>query len=447
MLGRKFIYILICVLIASCSKKASSPEEVLNSTADVKNNKSLTYLLKINIPAEAANETSEVVISSDRLDEVRSVSVKINGKDVGRISQFPYKFMFNPSVYTEKEVVIEATGTDFNGGTGTVSEKIIISGSSVEKNCMTDDTIAACIFNKNPVAQNKSSLSTGRLIFGRDLTAIQTFPVQISGLTNPSQLKNASIDVVATNGARATPINGKWKFPYQTDTNHKVAQVMAYYWLNKEIDYFETNAGVFYAKNKNIKVDAYNASVRNNAYYDGSQIVMGDFNNQEASLSAEIYIHEMGHANLDHATNGQLNISSNQCPDTNGCIGGIHEGQADLHSVIMFPTQTAMAETVVNSMAGWSSRDVKKQLGKNKNDFGTEVHSSGTAYATALYKIYSSPEVPSKDFEKMFTMHLSRLTSNSNYIDGKNKLIQVSDTYFAGKYSQIIQTAFASMGF
>mgnify|MGYP001334884553 CR=1 FL=1 len=99
MLNRNYLYIIICILGTSCSKQASSPEEVLNSTVDVTINKSLNYLLKINIPAEAANETSEVVISSDRLDEVRSVSVKINGKDVefqlkDAIDSFQYQETF-----------------------------------------------------------------------------------------------------------------------------------------------------------------------------------------------------------------------------------------------------------------------------------------------------------------------------------------------------------------
>ena len=70
----------------------------------------------------------------------------------------------------------------------------------------------------------------------------------------------------------------------------------------------------------------------------------------------------------------------------------------------------------------------------------------GTAYATILWKILKDPLMIKRDFEKIFTMHLPRLTTLSDFRTAKTILINISDISYAGKYSAMIKAHFESMG-
>lgn len=410
--------------------------------------------LKLTLPD---TNRGKIKIEVAHMDNVSSIRMLVGAEDVGKINRIPFEYYYDGTQSKVAETIVRVTAKNLNGQTFSIEQKIMNnagteSGSSPtnDPNCKTNPSFDACLFYKNPVAQAKAPIPSG-VSFGRDLSTIQTFGVKLRNLTNPNQLKNSFIDVYATNGVRAAPVSGKWNFEYKNDANnHAVAQVMAFYWLNEQAEYMKTNSGAFYAENRGIRVDAYRASIVNNAYWDGSNIVMGRFSAQESALSAEIYLHEMGHANLDFATNSRINISSAYCDTAMGCIGAIHEGMADIHSVIMFPEDPTMAQTITNSLAGWTSRDVRRFNGRNVDYFFSmsqgEVHGMGTAYAVILYQIMKDPVMLRVDFEKIFSMHLTRLTSNSDFKSAKTILMNISDTQFSGKYTAVIKRVFEGMG-
>ena len=401
----------------------------------------------------------KITLDVKNLDNLKSIVLTIDGKDAGKITRLPNEIYFDGTVNPKPEIIVRAVATNINGVEEIIEKKIKNVNSEEpgstpisDPGCFTNAAYDACLFYKNPVAQMKAPLAA-KLSYGADLTAVQVFGVKLRNLTNPAVLRNTSINVSASAGVRAVPVNGKWNFAYKDDaTKHAVSQVMAFYWLNEQIEYMKLNSGIFYAENKAITVDAFSSAVNNNAYWDGSRIVMGNFGTQELALSSEVYLHEMGHANLDYATNGQITITSNRCATKFGCIGAIHEGMADIHANLLFPLDPTMAQTVTNTMGGWPERDPRNFFNRNLDYFYTtlsgngEVHGMGTAYSTILYQIFKDAAMNPREFEVMFSMHLPRLTTSSDFRSAKTIWMNISDTKYAGKYTVMIKGYFEKMG-
>lgn len=328
-----------------------------------------------------------------------------------------------------------------------------------DSNCQNNSNYDACIFWKNPLAKQNAVLSK-YLDFGDDLSTRQTFGVKLQDQIDPLKLESPSIRVFTSNvnlppGWLQPSNNSKeWKIAYAQETDkHWNAQVMAYFWLTAMEKHLHSRTGIYYAKNKNIPVNAYNAGVLNNAFWNGSGITIGAANDvgnnprHELALSVEVVLHEMGHANLSHSG---ASGGGGTCSDQRGCMGAINEGQADFHYVMMFPTSTALGETSVNNLDGWSwrgiSRDVRKLDGKKAADFYTaasgEIHVMGSLYAAILWDIYSHPTMVKQDFEKLFMLHLQKFTNGANFLTARDILLAEDQAHMAGKYQAVILAAF-----
>lgn len=280
------------------------------------------------------------------------------------------------------------------------------SAGNLDASCLSNTNYDACIFWKNPVAQNGNAL-TKYLNVGDNVDPLQTFGIQLEDLTSATNLKSTSLDIGVTSGQKLILNNGTYRASYSTDgNNHFLGQLMAYFWLTYQQKRIYNSTGIFYTKDQNIFVDAYNPSVQLNAYWDGEKIVMGYADNStgtmkhEMAMSAEVYLHEMGHASLDYATGSvdgsgnlvtSLNMLSNAkvyyycytdnyvyaseptttvCPDDyapillcnskEGCIAAIHEGQADFHHFMVFHENPNLFETMYNSFSGDSSAAVHR---------------------------------------------------------------------------------------
>ena len=451
-----FVMLSAGVILTSCGGKGS--QEDMSSEAQPGDGAVLQAAAGLKLEVPDSNR-GKIKLDVENIDHLKSVELKIAGIDAGKITKLPFEHYFDGTQIQANEVKVIATGINFSGEREVIEKTIVNVGSTSpgadpisDPNCFTNPAVDACLFYKNPVAQNRGPISP-RVTYGSDLTAVHVFGVKLRNQTDPNRLRNSSIDVFSSAGQLAAPVGGKWNFPYKDDQGkHFVSQVMAFYWLNEQIEYMKTNSGAFYAENKNIRVNAFTTSVQNNAYWDGANIVMGNFGTQELALSSEVYLHEMGHANLDFATNGQINITSSFCATKFGCIGAIHEGMADAHGFIMFPNDPAMAQTPQNSINGWANRNPNNFLNRNLDYFfstvsgGGEIHGMGTAYAVILWKIMKDPMMIQKDFEMMFSMHLPRLTSTSDFRTAKTIWMSLSDTRFSGKYTNLIKTHFESVG-
>lgn len=392
----------------------------------------------------------------------------------------------------------------------------------MDRNCMTNLAYDACLVWKNPIAHRYLLTSDASAsIFldanqqpsimdrGTDLSSITTLGVHLSKWIVPAgsnQLKSDFIDVYASNGQtsslgflRTKPLNGQFKFIYQTDSNYNFSQTAAFYWINYARDFFKSRGAQYFAEKAMpgkplIPIDAYSsaADVVNNGYFSANaaaagnekwgKIVLGKISNgthsHELALSAEAYLHEMGHANLYYALGGPQNQTSFNdtnmgvvqttngstalvCLTSNGCYRAINEGQADFHSHVLFEKQPYLLEQLLNLANGPNDRNAflvgtktaaevynssaVRQISTNRL-IGGEIHGLGAIYAAILFKIYTHKDGDKSRFLKVFSTHLTFLDSSSTFKSAKQDLLD-ADIVVPGKsLASIISAEFASKG-
>ncbi|MFZ3229799.1 MAG: hypothetical protein WA160_06315 [Pseudobdellovibrio sp.] len=377
----------------------------------------------------------------------------------------------------------------------------------LDTNCATNNTYDTCLIWKNPVAHRFmiSSNASASIFYntagspwpfkkGQDLTSITTLAVNIKKYqtTAGGPLKNNFIDVFASNGAadsnsylRTSAVNGKYKFQHHLDPNFNYTQVMAFYWINYAKEYFEKNGAIYHSSKTlygkpAIPVDAFKKTIINNANFSWGTAKWGTVNlglvakdnvnfDHELALSADVYIHEMGHANLYYALGGPDNqsvmsdtnlkvVNNNKfCISEAGCFTAINEGQADFHSHVLFKSAPTLLETFLNTATG--SNDRNANFIKNytllqwynlpSNIFSSvkgEVHALGSFYGSVLFDIYSHPDTDKVKFLKVFTAHLQLLSGSSTFTSVKQDLL-TADNAIAGKsHASIINQIFTARG-
>lgn len=410
--------------------------------------------------------------------------------------------------------------------------KMIVAGRqdwTLDERCMSDSSYDACLFWKNPVAHRylltgssaASSFANGGLRVGADLSKWQTLGVKIENTVNSLLLKSETIDVVSIpldGFKKRLPLSdGQYKVNYADDeTTFATAQLTAYYWLTFMEKELLARTGLFYAKGKNILVAGFDNRIAGNAYFVHPNVesfggsILAGFNPvssgssqvaSELGLSGEVFVHEMGHANLFHAlgemvatgagnTNatcvyedmntGVVEVKScleepsfanyqvlvNGCNSSQGCMGAIHEGVADFQAFITIPGLTSVGELIANSPAGIYSgklsRNVRKLSALKMSEFynssivatgstaqpqiGGEVHGMGSGYASILWEIYSSPGVDQVRFEKVFMLHLSLLGTNSTFKEAYGALVAADLLVPGESQAAIIEEVFINKG-
>jgi hypothetical protein len=361
--------------------------------------------------------------------------------------------------------------TSGTGGSGTSSAKL-------DANCMSG-SYDACIFLQNPVAE-KGSPFTPAVTNTSDLRTYQTYGVPITGLDTTGFLQNNSYQIKPQATLRVTKAaDGTWKYPYSNctapnvctkDTAHRVSQLMAYYWLNFQVKAMTTNTGTFFATQKFIQVDPFIPGLEN-AYWDSqnTQIALGEIANQDLALSAEVYLHENGHANVHYASMGNIeaagtldiacdpNFTSDCCSTNKGCPGAINEGLADFHAGIIFPNDTALGEAIVNATGGFIECGLPRDIATNVNltaaaaytacpvSVRGEIHVTGRVYASVWWEIRKAAAVKS-EIETLFTEHLRGLAATDDFETAAGKIIALDNTLFAGKHVAAITAEFGRRG-
>jgi len=268
---------------------------------------------------------------------------------------------------------------------------------------------------------------------------------------------------------------GLFKYRFGSDRNHKLSQVMAFFWINMQIQHMVDNTGGFYAMGKGFDVISFDSSV-DNAYWNFAErfVLIGSSpNGNEFSLSAEVYLHEMGHANASYATNFSLhnNLATDKtiicgpeenfgicCKDATGCSGAINEGLADYHSGILFPKNTAFLETYVNNVQGINECGVTRRVDLNAEllaaesfsacpaPFRGEVHVMGRVYASIWWEVRRAAGEDFKLVDELFTEHLPLLAADDDFSTALDHIITADQALFAGKFSSDFITEFARRG-
>lgn len=353
--------------------------------------------------------------------------------------------------------------------------------------CQTDSTVDACIVWKNMVAQNKGPLSP-LPSYGLEQTSRLKYGVILPGLDTSGYLQNSTLNVGITDGVRVSKnTNGNWKYPYSAnDTQHFPAQINAYYWAMQLMAQQENNGG-FYAKNKNIAVDAFRASSSGSYFsFADNQLVMGNYayaNNtgrQEGSMFGEVVIHELGHGNCYYANNvtsfsstlvkkmnpnGANSTGNLACTTVAGCYPSIGEAQSDLQYLFMFPTSPGFHNVVSMNLDGLK----ELELVRNPELIGTtsvstiyswpsdhgyasmyngSVHLLSRAYTAAWWAVWKRAKAIGKerDIQRIFTEHLAKLTGSSTFQTALSSIIAIDQALFASSYSSMFNEEFTIRG-
>lgn len=369
---------------------------------------------------------------------------------------------------------------------------IPVSKGVLDPSCMTSSNYNACIFLKNPVAQNQASFYPP-ITFDTDLSSLQTYGVNLVGITD-RYLKNLTYNVKIDwqNEGQAVPrvqadANGTWKFEYANDPYHQLAQVMTYYWLMYQMSYMQENAGRWYAENKNIQVYALRTSLENDAYFDYSEessgtIALGYFTLEgriAAAMSGDIILHEAAHASFYHSNphrNTQDSRTHKICYDDStlccrsykGCFKAINEGQADFHSLVIFSSLSSPAHEIPPSVGEGVSNNLERGLGICTNrhidsireqtaiaiynscgishELRGEIHIMGNVYAGIWWDIYKNSLTNENEILQLFSDHLPVISGDDTFETVGVKILNLERQKFNGKYANIIRQAFATKG-
>ena len=358
----------------------------------------------------------------------------------------------------------------------------LITKGTLDLNCMASTDYNACLFLKNPVAQNGRPFNPP-ITFFTDLSSVQTYGVNITN-TIGGFLTNGTYNIIISwDGAERTQAreDGTWKFEYANDPNHHIAQLMAHYWLNYQMAYMKEKGG-WYAENQNVQVDALNPDLENDAYFSSSEnkIALGYFTlagRIEAALSADILLHEAAHASFYYSSLGRATFSDvthKSCSEENraiccksykGCFKAINEGQADFHSLILFfslyPSfNPLIGDGVTNEIDYGLGVCMPRNMDYLKNQLATdvyngcdpqsnlegEIHMTGALYASIWWNIYTDPSVVKDEITELFIEHLPLVSSEDTFETVATRILGLEQQKFNGKYSQIISHAFTERG-
>ena len=315
-------------------------------------------------------------------------------------------------------------------------------------------------YSSSPAWMNYDSLFTTVTLNGTTNGFLENSTIKI--LTDELNLSTGAFQSSGRARAQADA-SGNWFFSTMNDTNRKVGQLMAFYWLGFMADKMESViSGGAYFRNKNTPVysQCYKASSQApgiNAFWSGSMVCMSYIGGWESAHDASVYVHEMGHGNIDYATNfafaagrgsevNQYQCGNNLCcSSADGCPGALNEGQADFHAQVVFNSGAVgeyFTEIITGQTTGLPNRDSEK----NTNLTGTqmfssispEIHSMGAVWSASWWTLRKNIGV---DAEKIFLASLITMNTRDTYRGALTKVLTAESQLFTQGKISVDQTA------
>jgi hypothetical protein len=340
----------------------------------------------------------------------------------------------------------------------------------IDAACMTSSQYDACIFNKNPVAQNLTA-TTGPLL-AANLSASQNYGVKLTHLAGTGALSDGTVHLTTLNGTPVA-IGGSFKFATQNDPGFNFSQVMDYYWLDRATEYIGTRTGVFQAKGQNINVIVDDQLAGWSSHTNSIHLQLSKAGNPMA-WSAELAIHFLGLAALHYATNGAIEVfdptqhtdcnlrSNGCCSKAVGCAKAIASGVGDYMAALIFPTQPRIGEAWANDPGGMKLCGLDRDL---NHAASTTVQSAfaacpasnagdatvmGSVYAAVWWQVRAAALAADSqgdiEIDTLFMNHLYDLKGSDTFETAFQRVIELDNFAFAGKHVALLQNALAAHG-
>jgi hypothetical protein len=336
----------------------------------------------------------------------------------------------------------------------------------LSSHCSLDDAFDACIYFKNPVAQEQASPA--------DVNAVRRFGVKVRGLNKTGYLENSWVQVYALNAPRFS-LASRALLKSGSDANSEVEQFSAYYWSNRVLEYLQNRVGSDRIPIKGLKIYAddaftgYSSSNHSLHFEKKSGIVA-------KALSGEIVIHLLAQAIADELSGKKL-FSPDQtkhnscaldpkgcCTTEMGCAQALGNGFGEYVAAMAFPESAKVGESVGLSaggsggnLAGQSVCGLNRSLAALAIKTKTEVYNAcsgravllGAWYASLWWKLRTQLEAgeagTGQDVDILFFDHAKAFTSTSTFMEAKAEALRLAGTYKSGKYLSAVTAALAGI--
>lgn len=363
------------------------------------------------------------------------------------------------SGYKSMETPDPSSLSFFNAGDGSLEP----SSDKVSDSCLSNKDYDACIFKKNPVAQENGAVS--------DVNAVRKFGVKIRGLATTGFLENAKLKVLTLTTPRASLFDmSKFKSRVSSETSY-VEQLSAYYYGNLAMEYLEKQVGPERLPEGTLKIyvdDAFTgySSVNSSIHFEKKS------SKTPKALSGEIVVQLIGQSIASRLSFKQVHSTTSAqhksceleargcCATTMGCSQALLNGFGDYTSAMVFPAGARLGETIAGSTQGQSVCSIRRDLAFLSTRTKAQVFAAcpsqgyavlmGTWYAAIWWKMRNQLEAQeaggAQDIDKLFFDHARAWTGGFTFTDAKVEALRLAALYKSGKYSSAMAAAFQAAG-
>jgi len=331
------------------------------------------------------------------------------------------------------------------------------------KQCFGSNEFDACIFAKNPVAQEKGSVTPSQEDSKR------LFGVKIRGLAPTGYLENAYVQVLALYSPRFT-LQARATLK-SAGTTTETAQFSAYYWSNRMFDYLSSRVGRERLPLRGLKIypdDAFTGfSAANNSIH-----LAYKSDEWPKAFSGEIVIHLSAQA-LAQALSGNRLFAKDDskhnfcaldpkgcCATDLGCAQALANGFGEYTAAMMFPESARVGESVANSNEGQKICSIARDLNTLSMRTRAQVFAAcepagravlmGAWYASIWWKLRKQIEANESgagaDVDKIFFDHARAWTASIGFVEAKAAAMDLVRKYKGGKHTQAFSAGFTAAG-
>ncbi len=361
------------------------------------------------------------------------------------------------SKFDAQKVTDPLDGSFFIKGEGSLNP----SSDKISSDCAADAQFDACLFLKNPVAQEKGPVAAA------DLNSVRRFGVKMRGLNRTGYLENSWFQVYALTTPRfSLAVRSALKAP-AADGKSDLEQISAYYWGNRALEYFQSRVGSERIPLRGVKIypdDAFTGySSANNSIH------LEKKSNQIAkALSGEVVVYLLGQALVDGLSGKKLftkdltqhnycNLDPKGCCTTEmGCAQALGNSFGEYMAAMAFPDTARVGESIGGAIEGQKICGLARSLSLLSVKTKTEVFSAcppsgravlmGAWYASLWWKLRTQLEAgeagTSADIDKLFFDHAKAFDSTSTFAEAKAEALRLAASYKGGKFLTAFTTAF-----
>ena len=327
-----------------------------------------------------------------------------------------------------------------------------------DADCAKAPEFDACLFDKNPVAQE------GKAVDLEKWDQYRNFGVKIRGIVDSLHLENPYLQVLTVSTPRISlRETDRFKAPL-SDKSSTAEQLSAYYWANRAREYLARQVGEQRLPQSALKIYADDAFT---GYSSGNRSIHLEKTPGRASkaLSGEIVIQLFGQALADNLSGGRLFPGSSAqhkncvkqprgcCLSDLGCSQALATAFGDYVSGTLFPNSARLGESLAGNVGGqmlcqWP-RDLSA-IGNRSRANAFAACTSAPGHVTVLGAWYAArwwnlrqaakalgPEAVA-DIDILFFEHARAWTGASTFADARSAAIKAATDYKSGKYLELV---------